>query len=1175
MALITISPYQPFPSVNGNYSVSGTTLRVWYNRSFIDSEGATVQGGNGSQGFFVEVDCTITDSVLTTDEFEIRTTVDALDPYPQSIQCFAQLFSNGSPRAMVFSGDGTPTGWVIYNPDPLDTYTVEELALLNQASYLANPPQTYPTTQEMIAYVNSQVGSLAYATTSSLGTVKISIAPSTVTSPIALGVNDYATTLRTGATALSAAPASASFPIAVGKTDYATTDNLGIVKLSAAPVSGTNPIAVAKTDLASISNAGIVTTTTSSPIVVSTNDSRIVNAADVTAANVFTNATGQSMKKLILPGSTSGSTTLVASAIAGSVTLTMPDSAGTNGFVLQTNGSGVLSWTAQTGGGGSSPGGATTQVQYNNAGTLGGITGATSDGTVLTLVAPVLGAATATSINKVAITAPAASATLTIANTKTLTVSNTLTLAGTDSTVMTFPTTSATIARTDAANTFTGVQTFSTAIAVTSGGTGTGTQFTAGSVVFAGASGVYSQNNTKLFWDNSTERLGILTNTPGHPLEVAGNVFINTSTANLYMKDTSSGWQVSSTTVINPQASNSIRSTSFTSGLVGWNINAAGDAEFNNATIRGALTTAILTYNAVNVTAGTQLITKSGGKLLVDCVIPAGPTYGTTTVNVDIEDSDGLVHASSQLFVANDILLMKGPVTSTSTGATWLKVSSVSDQTTFWRYVCIIMAGTANITYRAGLGVADYGQTGQGNITMTADASNSPYIQMATHTATFSSLDASGSLVQTAQTREGNLNGSYGYATDIYGFGAGQYGTASKAWVTVDQTNGFRAGSNTTTRINLAVDGSGYLANSSIAWNTSGVLTVSANATIAGWAITSTYMNSGTTYIASGFDVPAGEVAWFGKSAVGYHGWVLQDSSNRFIASTVSNPGTTTQPYIVVNDATRYRIAIGGLNFAWGSDGATNSMGMKIWSSAGAKLVEFSDVQNIIAGWTISSTAISSTGITMTSGGSASLAFGTTPPTGSSTGTGLFLDRTGLYGLLSNTRQAIFNASTGAITAGAGAVQLNVNGISIEQGSGLVNQLTYHDSGTNFAFISAARTASSSAGLNILTQGKGAGEDSGIGLQTELTGADCTAFFTLISDYSEALAYAALFTTGNKVKGLGIGTTSFGASSINVISIANGTAPASSPSGVGQLYVESGALKYRGSSGTVTTIAAA
>lgn len=94
----------------------------------------------------------------------------------------------------------------------------------------------------------------------------------------------------------------------------------------------------------------------------------------------------------------------------------------------------------------------------------GGIVLATSP----TLVTPTLGVATATSINKVAITAPASGSTLTIANGKTLTVSRTLTLTGTDSTTMTFPSTNATIARTDAAQTFTGVQTFNSDISVNS-----------------------------------------------------------------------------------------------------------------------------------------------------------------------------------------------------------------------------------------------------------------------------------------------------------------------------------------------------------------------------------------------------------------------------------------------------------------------------------------------------------------------------------------------------------------------------------------------------------------------------------------------------------------------------------------------------------------------------------
>jgi hypothetical protein len=75
-----------------------------------------------------------------------------------------------------------------------------------------------------------------------------------------------------------------------------------------------------------------------------------------------------------------------------------------------------------------------------------------------TLTTPTLGAATATSVNKVAITAPANGSTLTIADGKTLTANNSIALTGTDATTMTFPSTSATIARTDAGQTFTGVQ---------------------------------------------------------------------------------------------------------------------------------------------------------------------------------------------------------------------------------------------------------------------------------------------------------------------------------------------------------------------------------------------------------------------------------------------------------------------------------------------------------------------------------------------------------------------------------------------------------------------------------------------------------------------------------------------------------------------------------------------
>jgi len=94
-----------------------------------------------------------------------------------------------------------------------------------------------------------------------------------------------------------------------------------------------------------------------------------------------------------------------------------------------------------------------------------GVTTATGTGSVVlstspSLTTPNLNVATITSVNKVAITTPATSATLTIANGKTLTYNNSITIAGTDATTMTFPTTSASIARTDAAQTFVGTNTF-------------------------------------------------------------------------------------------------------------------------------------------------------------------------------------------------------------------------------------------------------------------------------------------------------------------------------------------------------------------------------------------------------------------------------------------------------------------------------------------------------------------------------------------------------------------------------------------------------------------------------------------------------------------------------------------------------------------------------------------
>jgi len=178
------------------------------------------------------------------------------------------------------------------------------------------------------------------------------------------------------------------------------------------------------------------------------------------------------------------------SALAANLNLVLPANNGSNTNVLQTDGAGNLSWVAAGSGSinalltGYSAGagtvsaadsilqaiqkvdgndalkapiasptftgtvtiptsfkiGATTvtttgaQLNYLNGAT--GTTGTTSTNLVYstspTLVTPTIGAATATSINKVAITQPATGSTLTIADGKSLTASNTLTFAGTD-----------------------------------------------------------------------------------------------------------------------------------------------------------------------------------------------------------------------------------------------------------------------------------------------------------------------------------------------------------------------------------------------------------------------------------------------------------------------------------------------------------------------------------------------------------------------------------------------------------------------------------------------------------------------------------------------------------------------------------------------------------------------
>ena len=132
--------------------------------------------------------------------------------------------------------------------------------------------------------------------------------------------------------------------------------------------------------------------------------------------------------------------------------------------------------------------GATAPEWVNTSGT-GDVARTTSP----SFTTPSLGAATALSINSLTLTT--STGTFTLANGKTLTVNNSLTLSGTDATTMTFPSTSATIARTDAAQSFTGTQTF-LSNPVLDAGTANGVLYLNGSKVVTSGSALTFDGST-------------------------------------------------------------------------------------------------------------------------------------------------------------------------------------------------------------------------------------------------------------------------------------------------------------------------------------------------------------------------------------------------------------------------------------------------------------------------------------------------------------------------------------------------------------------------------------------------------------------------------------------------------------------------------------------------------
>lgn len=199
-------------------------------------------------------------------------------------------------------------------------------------------------------------------------------------------------------------------------------------------------------------------------------------------------------------------------------------------------------------------------------------------------------------------------------------------------------------------------------------------------------------------------------------------------------------------------AAGTVGTSDYTPGQRGWQVRQAGDAEFNNVSIRGELHAAVMVYGEQHATAGTLVVAKSAGKLKEDVTTLARPEL----FYVRIEDPD---MGPVQLFELYDRLRIKDG----SGNDNWLEVRGITRSADHWRYNCWLVSGTP-ATFRAGAAVVDYGQAGDGYLVLSADAEDAPYYDVQTH---------SGSPWSDAKIRVrlGNLNGIVDTSLSPEGYG--------------------------------------------------------------------------------------------------------------------------------------------------------------------------------------------------------------------------------------------------------------------------------------------------------------------------------------------------------------------------------------------------------------------
>ena len=234
-----------------------------------------------------------------------------------------------------------------------------------------------------------------------------------------------------------------------------------------------------------------------------------------------------------------------------------------------------------------------------------------------------------------------------------------------------------------------------------------------------------------------------------------------------------------------------LQSSSFSSGAYGYRLSNDGNAEFNNVRVRGELSASAFTINEIAASAGTLGVFKSAGVVWANFTTPSAISGAGTLLAKNSA-------AGASLFETGDRLEIKA-WTGTAIVDIWLEVTARTNNTDRTSYSVTLRSGSTSVVIPAGVAIADWGPSGSGAVTLSADGTIGASANLSVQSHAGSPWSA-----RTLHLRLGNLNGSYGYSTNTYGFATGNSATT---FLAVDSTNGLRIVDDTTTRFQVDAAG--------------------------------------------------------------------------------------------------------------------------------------------------------------------------------------------------------------------------------------------------------------------------------------------------------------------------------------------------------------------------------